>query len=204
MTLEKVIIKPNLSYVKNRNVPERTIKEIRKFERQLRTSLEKKELKIMTIPQLAFTMEIVAGIINSTPISRTSLVTPSCFMNPGAKATDLVLPELLSELPYVARLQAYIQVFKIIHYECMGGSTKLRTKDVGEKKIKPDIGSTVFFFKNEDNRNKGIIFGKIIKKIKSDYQIETSKGINVLIPYESIRIFVPEHSYLEPPGPTHS
>ena len=149
-------------------------------------------------------MEIVFGIINSTPISRTSLITPSCFMNPGAKATDLVLPEALSELPYVARLKAYIQVFKIIHYECMGGSTKLRTKMVGEKKTKPVIGSTVFFFKNEDNKNKGVIFGKIISKVKSDYKIETSKGINVLIPYERIRIFVPEQSYLESPDPTNS
>ena len=79
----------------------------------------------------------------------------------------------------------------------MGGSTKLRTKLVGEKKAKIAIGSTVFFFKNEDNASKGVVFGKVISKVKSNYKIETSKGIMVLIPYERIRIFVPEQPYPE-------
>ena len=92
---------------------------------------------------------------------------------------------------YVARINTYLRMFKTIHYESLGSSSKMRTNMVGKGAKEMKLGDMVFFFKNEDQEEKGIIFGKLKEKINSDYRIEISNGKEVILPYERIRILTP-------------
>ena len=52
----------------------------------------------------------------------------------------------------------------------------------------PEIGQVIWFFKNPDHKNKGILFGKIINKSGSDFVVEVSTGGITTIPPQRIRL----------------
>ena len=180
-----IAVHPNLSFAKCRNVPERSIRELRKFAKQAR------QREIITSPQLALTMDIISGVMNNTPISRNSTVCPANFLNPGMKPADLSLPEAITDLPYVKRMDAYIKTFKIIHVEALEASLKLITSMSGNGPPGVKMGDIIFFLKNEDAPEKGIVYAEILERLNSDYRVRVLGGAEKTIPYQRIRMFVP-------------
>ena len=57
--------------------------------------------------------------------------------------------------------------------------------------------TSYFFYKNEDSKEKGIVYAKVGEKMNSDYQVTTLDGQEKIIPYQRVRIFVPVHPEMD-------
>ena len=187
----KIKIKPNLSYVKERNVAERIVKEMRKFAKQTMRH------EIITASQLSLTMDIISGIINSTPLYKRMAICPNSFFNPGLHGGDWNLPDGVVNLPYIQRINSYLLSYKIIHLEEIEGSGKLIAKTSGRGQDGPELGDIIFYFKKEDFKDKGIVYARVEEKLHFDYRVTTLDGQEKIIPYQRVRIFVPVHPDLD-------
>ena len=85
----------------------------------------------------------------------------------------------------------YIKAFKIIHFEALEASAKLiaRVTGTGSQGVKK--GDIIYFLKNEDVPEKGIIYAEVVEKQKSDYRVKVLGGEEKIIPYQRVRMFVP-------------
>ena len=83
--------------------------------------------------------------------------------------------------------------YKIIHFEQIEGSGKLIAKTSGKGHDGPELGDIIFFYKNEDSIDKGIVYARVAEKMHSDHKVTTLDGQEKIIPYQRVRVFVPVH-----------
>ena len=83
--------------------------------------------------------------------------------------------------------------YKIIHLEQIEGSGKLIAKTSGKGHDGPELGDIIFYYKNEDSKEKGIVYAPVEEKMHSDYKVTTLDGQEKMIPYQRVRVFVPVH-----------
>ena len=90
------------------------------------------------------------------------MVSPESLVNPRTIVKYLSVPE--KSLMYESKIREVSRLLNDIRssqlYECN----------------EPVIGQSVWFFKNKDNPKLGILFGTVLKKTSSDFQIQISNG----------------------------
>ena len=99
-------------------------------------------------------------------------MTPSSLINPKQLARYYLIPQ--SNPYYDTKLGELTRHLNDIRVAQLLEDSKLQAKC--QKVREPKLGQTIWYFKNEDQRQMGILFGTINKKIGSDYLVDLSKG----------------------------
>ena len=158
----------NPSYTKCRNWIERKIKDIRKTIESF--SVIQKRL-VLGWEENANMLSAICGKWNSYPYSNRSLLSPSSFINPYSVIHDISIDldkESITEVLKMIMSEVTKQVFERI--------TTNSGLEKGPEGRQVNVGEIVAWNKTEDNISKGLLFGRIVKAVGSDFWVELANG----------------------------
>ena len=131
---------------------------------------------------------------NNTPFHSSSLICPEMILNPRSRAADFLIPGESQNLPTylkIKELAESLQKERLSNLE-LGDHLQRGRQETRE----PAIGQIVWWYKNGDDKHKGILFGKITEKLGSDYKMDVSTGGTANIPYQRIYLIEGQESHM--------
>ena len=115
---------------------------------------------------------MIESHLNNIPYKSDSLMTPSSLINPKQLARYYLIPQ--SRPYYYTKIGELTRHLNDIRVAQLLEDSKLQAKC--QKIREPKLNQTVWYFKNEDQKQMGTLFGVINSKIGSDFLVDLSKG----------------------------
>ena len=161
----------NCPFTKQRNYVERRIKDIKALLGQVQ--IFSPNTKLALVPQEWDNLILlIESHLNNVPYKKDSLLTPSGILNPRQVARFYTIPE--SSLYHDSKLGELSRKLNDIRLTQLLEDSKLQVKK--QQIREPKVGQSVWYYKNQDQKGLGIIFGVIHSRVGSDFLVDMSRG----------------------------
>ena len=116
-------------------------------------------------------LSAICGKLNNYPYSRKTLLSPSSFINPFSVIHDISMD---------VDKKSMTDTLKMIMDEVTNKIFERITSNSGLEKgpevRQVSVGDTVAWNKSEDEVSKGLLFGRVVRNVRSDYWVELANG----------------------------